>query len=69
MENIVIAVLLILMIGFAARRVLRARSHGSRCTGCPGGGCRAGGIDSRRAGMNERVPKINPGLLDRRRDF
>ena len=50
MENIVVAVLLILMIGFAARCVLSARKRGPKSTGCPGGGCSAGRSDSCRAG-------------------
>ena len=50
MENIVVAVLLILMIGFAARCVFSARKRGSKCTSCPGSGCCAGRNDSCRAG-------------------
>lgn len=37
MENLIIVAILAVIIGFAARYVIKARKRGAKCIGCPAG--------------------------------
>lgn len=39
MANFIVAALLLVIVGAAARYVLQARKRGVKCIGCPDGGC------------------------------
>ncbi len=39
MENLIIGIVLLVIIGFAARYVYKAKKNGAKCIGCPSGGC------------------------------
>lgn len=39
MENIIIVVILLAIVGLAACYVIKAKKSGRKCIGCPGGGC------------------------------
>lgn len=39
MENIIGAIVLLAILGFAAFYVIRAKKHGQKCIGCPNGCC------------------------------
>ena len=39
MENIIIVLILLVIVGLAARCVYKAKKSGKKCIGCPDGGC------------------------------
>jgi len=39
MENVIIIVVLAIILGLAARYVIKARKRGQKCIGCPNAGC------------------------------
>lgn len=39
MENLIIGIVLLVIVGFAARYVYKAKKNGAKCIGCPSGGC------------------------------
>lgn len=39
MENIIIAVILLAIVGLAAGYVIKAKKSGRKCIGCPDSGC------------------------------
>lgn len=39
MENVIIVVILLAIVGFAARYVVKAKKSGRKCIGCPDGCC------------------------------
>lgn len=43
MANFIVAALLLVILGAAARYVIQARKRGVKCIGCPDGGCCHGG--------------------------
>lgn len=46
MENIIIILILLLIVGFAARYVIKAKKSGRKCIGCPDGCCQKKGDGS-----------------------
>lgn len=43
MENVIIVVILLVIVGLAAGYVIRAKKRGQKCIGCPDGGCKCSG--------------------------
>lgn len=40
MENIIISIILIAVVGAASLYIIRERKKGNKCIGCPAGGCK-----------------------------
>ncbi len=39
MINVIIVAILLVIVGLAARYVIKAKKNGRKCIGCPNGGC------------------------------
>ena len=43
MENVILIVILLAIVGLAAGYVIRAKKRGQKCIGCPDSGCKCSG--------------------------